>query len=42
MDRDARVSPRTGMMIKLALTYVLWIGIFALIKLTLIVFSEVL
>jgi len=38
MERDARIGPRTGIMIKLALTYVLWIGIFALIKLTLIVF----
>ena len=38
MERDARVGPLTGITIKLALTYVLWIGIFALIKLTLIVF----
>jgi hypothetical protein len=38
MDRDARVNPRTGMMIKVGLAYVLWIGTFALIKLTLIVF----
>jgi hypothetical protein len=38
MDRDARVGPRTGMIIKVGLAYVLWIGIFALVKLTLIVF----
>lgn len=38
MDRSARVSPRLGMLIKVGLTYVLWIGIFALIKLTLLVF----
>ncbi len=38
MERDARVSPRTGMIIKAGLAYVLWIGIFALVKLTLIVF----
>jgi len=38
MDRDARVSPRTGMIVKVGLALVLWTGLFALIKLTLIVF----
>jgi hypothetical protein len=38
MDRDVRVGPRTGMIIKAGLAYVLWLGLFALVKLTLIVF----
>ena len=38
MERDARVSPRTGRIVKVGLAYVLWIEIFALVKLTLIVF----
>jgi hypothetical protein len=38
MERDASVGPRTGMIVKVGLALVLWTGIFALIKLTMIVF----
>jgi len=38
MGRDARVGPRTATIVKVALALVLWSGIFALAKLTLIVF----
>ncbi len=38
MDRDASVGPRTAMIVKVGLALLLWSGILALIKLTLVVF----
>lgn len=38
MERGANAGPRTPMIMKVGLAYLLWIGIFALVKLTLIVF----
>ena len=38
MERSANAGPRTPMIIKVGLAYLLWIGIFALGKLTFIVF----